>query len=266
VREPWPNLFLIGAPRCGTTSLFTYLAAHPDVFGPAEKEPHYYDRDVLGPGGPGEEDYAALFAGGGEERWRLDASTLYLYSSGAPAAIARDAPDAQIVIAVRDPVELVASWHRLLVASGAETHADLAAALDAPSQPVLPYLEVGAFAKHVARWREAFPGRVHVVRLETLDATCAELVRSLGLEPVEGQGLPHLNPARRRMAAAALINRPGLLRSAARMLLPQGARRAVWQRVNRALTTPGRREPVDRDLRARLESLFAAELDLLETT
>jgi hypothetical protein len=267
VRAPWPNLFLVGAPRCGTTSLFTYLAAHPDVFGPVEKEPHYYDRDVLGLGGLDQDEYAAMFAGSASKRWRIDASTLYLYSPGAPAAIERDSPDAHVVISVRDPVELVASWHRLLVASGAETQIDLAAALDAGMQPLLPYLEVGAFAEHVARWREAFgPDRVHVVRLETLDATCAQLVRSLGLEPVEGQELPHLNPARRTAGVASLINRPTPLRTAVRMLLPQRARRAVWHRVNRALTPSAEREPVDRELRERLEPLFSAERELLAST
>ncbi len=265
MRGPWPNLFLVGAPRCGTTSLFTYLAAHPDVFGPAEKEPHYYDRDVVGPGGMDEDEYAALFAASESKRWRIDASALYLYSPGAPTAIARDAPDAHIVIAVRDPVELVASWHRLLVASGAERHADLAAALGAGGEP-LPYTEIGAFAKHVARWRDVFGDRVHVVRLETLDATCVQLVRSLGLEPVEGQELPHLNPARRTMGVAALINRPTPLRAAARVLLPQRARRAVWHRVNRALTPPAEREPVDPELRSLLERIFPAERELLAST
>jgi hypothetical protein len=265
VRAPWPNLFLVGAPRCGTTSLFSYLAAHPDVFGPTEKEPHYYDRDVVGPRGMDEAEYAALFTGSQSARWRIDASTLYLYSPGAPAAIARDAPDAHIVIAVRDPVELVASWHRLLVASGGELRADLASAIDAGGEP-LPYTEVGAFAKHVARWRVVFGDRVHVLRLETLDMTCAQLVRSLGLEPVEGQELPHLNPARRTTGVAALINRPTPMRAAARIVLPQRARRVVWQRVNRALTPPTVREPVDRELRGRLEPLFTAELELLAST
>ncbi len=279
MRAPWPNLFLVGAPRCGTTSLFTYLAAHPGVFGPSEKEPHYYDRDVLGPGGMSEDAYAALFAGSETERWRLDASALYLYSPGAPAAIARDAPGAHVVVSLRDPVELVASWHKLLVASGAETILDLVAAIDAEpdrregrrvppnvAPALLLYTEIGGFAAHVARWREAFGDeRVHVVRLETLDETCAGLVRALGLEPV-GQELPHLNPARRTMGAAALLNRSSPLRSVARMLLPQGARRAVWHRVNRALTPTGERDPVDPALRGRLESQFAAELDLLART
>ncbi len=37
-----PNLFIIGAGRCGTTTLFHWLSGHPDIFAAAEKEPHYY--------------------------------------------------------------------------------------------------------------------------------------------------------------------------------------------------------------------------------
>jgi hypothetical protein len=282
VRAPWPNLFLVGAPRCGTTSLFTYLAAHPEVFGPAEKEPHYYDRDLLAPAGMGEDEYAALFTDATSERWRLDASALYLYSPGAPAAIGRDAPDARILVAIRDPVELVASWHRLVVASGAETIVDLASAIEAEPErregrrvppnvapAVLMYTEIGAFAKHVERWREAFGDRVHVIRLEDLQSrpeeTCARLLRSLELEPV-GVELPHLNAARRTMGVALWINRPSLVRSAARRLMPRRVRQVVWDRVNRALTPYGEREPVDPALRRRLERLFEPELELLART
>src|SRR5207253_1363458 len=70
----------------------------------------------------------------------------------------------------------------------------------------LMYTEIGSFAKHVERWRQAFGGeRVHVVRLEDLRSrpceTCARLLRWLELEPVGGH-FPHLNPARRTTGAA----------------------------------------------------------------
>ena len=282
MRAPWPNLFLVGAPRCGTTSLFSYLAAHPDVFAPVEKEPHYYDRDLHLRDAMSEEEYAALFAGSTSERWRLDASTLYLYSPGAPAAISQDAPDARILIAIRDPVELVASWHRLVVASGGEPIADLGSAIDAEAErregrgvppnvaaASLMYTEIGSFARHVERWRAVFGDRVHVVRLEDLrsrpDETCAQLLGSLELEPA-GDDFPHLNPARRTMDVALWMNRSSLVRSAARRLVPRPVRRMAWDRVNRALTPYGEREPVDAALRRRLEGLFEAELELLERT
>lgn len=266
MRAQWPNLFIVGAPRCGTSSLFAYLAAHPDVCGASEKEPHYYDRDLLGPGGPTRDEYAALFAGASTERWLLEASALYLYSHEAPAAILRDSPGAHVVVSLRDPVELVASWHQLLVASGAQTIVDLVDAIDAGTAPLLPYAGIGAFAAHVARWRRAFgEERVHLLRLETLDESSLRLVRTLGLEPLAGAEMPHLNPARRAAGVATMINRASPLRSAASALLPRPVRRSLWQRVNRALTPPAERAPVADEVRRRLEPLFVDELELLQT-
>ena len=279
-----PNLFLVGAPRCGTTSLFSYLAEHPDVFGPAEKEPHFYDRDLLGPGGMTESEYEALFAGATRERWRIDASTLYLYSAAAPAAIKQDVPDAHILVALRDPVEFVASWHNLLVASGTETILDLGAALDAEparrdglSLPtnvaplLLSYTELGRFTKYINRWEEAFgPERVHIVLLEDLEvdpaSTGTRLLRLLGVDPSGAHSFPHLNPARRTFGAAVLapLNRPSVLRNVARTVVPRPIRRYAWHRVTRALTPHGPRPPGPTAVRERLEAHFAAERELID--
>jgi hypothetical protein len=42
-----PNFFVVGAPRCGTTSLWSWLKAHPEIFMPAEKELFFFDSDLL---------------------------------------------------------------------------------------------------------------------------------------------------------------------------------------------------------------------------
>ena len=39
-----PNLFVVGAVKAGTTSLWTHLDAHPDVFMSRPKEPHFFSR------------------------------------------------------------------------------------------------------------------------------------------------------------------------------------------------------------------------------
>ena len=58
-----PNLFLVGAPKCGTTSLYMYLKQHPEIYMSGNKEPHFFCPDlksrkyILN-----EQDYMALFA------------------------------------------------------------------------------------------------------------------------------------------------------------------------------------------------------------
>ena len=66
MEERWPNFFIVGAPRSGTTSLYWYLRQHPKIFMPSRKEPYYFDVEVI-PGGGIEppvrlkEDYLRLF-------------------------------------------------------------------------------------------------------------------------------------------------------------------------------------------------------------
>ena len=43
---PTPNLFIIGAPKSGTTSLYEYLKGHPEIFMSVVKEPCYFSRDL----------------------------------------------------------------------------------------------------------------------------------------------------------------------------------------------------------------------------
>lgn len=40
-----PNFFIVGAPKCGTTSLAHWLAGHPQVFMSPVKEPHFFNTD-----------------------------------------------------------------------------------------------------------------------------------------------------------------------------------------------------------------------------
>ena len=41
-----PNLFIVGAPKCGTTFLYHYLKKHPDIYFPDFKEPHFFGSDL----------------------------------------------------------------------------------------------------------------------------------------------------------------------------------------------------------------------------
>jgi len=40
--EVWPNFFIVGAPRAGTTSLYFYLKQVPEIYMSEVKEPNYF--------------------------------------------------------------------------------------------------------------------------------------------------------------------------------------------------------------------------------
>lgn len=260
------NLFLVGAPRAGTTSLFEYLARHPAVFAPEEKEPHRYDADVLGDRrGMSDDAYRAMYAASAH-RWRLDASAFYLYSAQALEAVA-GIEGAHAVAVLRDPVELIASWHGLMVATGSEPNRQLAAALDAESAEVpftRRYTQIARYAQYVERWiAELGVDRVHVLLFEELtgadgNAVSTQLLLELGLDPLELGSFPQLNTYRR--PAPLGIAGSSSLRRVARMILPPRLRRRLWWTATAALTPHGERPPVSPAVRERLADELAEDV------
>jgi hypothetical protein len=103
-----PNLFLVGSMKCGTTSLHSYLGAHPQIFMTEDewKEPAYFVESLNW--SKGEEWYRGLFADAGDALYLGESSTDYTkfpHYEGVAERIARFAPDARILYLVRDPVE-----------------------------------------------------------------------------------------------------------------------------------------------------------------
>jgi hypothetical protein len=112
---PKPNLFILGAAKCGTTSLHAYLDLHPDVFMSEPKEPSFFvpERKHL----PKElEWYQGLFKGAEKARIVGESSTDYTkrpFFEGVPDRIAAFAPDARFIYMMRDPIRRAIShyWH-----------------------------------------------------------------------------------------------------------------------------------------------------------
>ena len=109
--------FIVGAQRCGTTSVATTLAQHPEVAlaQPLRPEPKWF----LDPGASDRVPaYLDTFFGdvGAEVRLRLEKSTSYLESGVARTEIAAAFPDAQLIVVLRDPVDRAVSHYGFSVA------------------------------------------------------------------------------------------------------------------------------------------------------
>lgn len=117
-----PNLFIIGAPKCGTTSVFNALAQHPQVLASNVKEPNFYSTDFYVPSRPSKEEYLALFDGGfvNDAIYLMDGSTRYIYSDVALQTVAEKVPYVKIVICLRNPADMLYSLYNHLVFLGIE--------------------------------------------------------------------------------------------------------------------------------------------------
>lgn len=106
-----PNFFLVGGAKCGTTSLANYLACHPNVFLPEEKEP-----DFFYPGGKVRDltEYEAIFenADAASHMAVGEASVRYLASPTALRSASDYAgPSSKFIVIVRNPVDMARSLH-----------------------------------------------------------------------------------------------------------------------------------------------------------
>jgi hypothetical protein len=101
-----PDFVGVGGQRCGTTRWFDLLASHPEVVPPmATKELHYFDRFYTGGFAPADAaGYHKFFPRDGERRageW----TPLYMAAPWIPRLLAAAAPDARLLVLLRDPVE-----------------------------------------------------------------------------------------------------------------------------------------------------------------
>jgi Sulfotransferase domain len=121
-----PDFIMIGAQRCGTTTLFRALLDHPQVIRPTfHKGVNYFDLNYY----RGDHWYRGPFPLAGPARRRtaryggpcvFEASGYYLYHPFAPARIARDLPDVKLVVMLRDPTERAFSAYKHEYARGYE--------------------------------------------------------------------------------------------------------------------------------------------------
>ena len=119
-----PDLFILGAPKCGTTALATWLSEHPYIYMSPVKEPHFFNTDGLR-ATRSREEYLKLFQDADNGHRVLgEASTHYLYSKEAVPNILEFNPEAQFIVCLRNPVQMASSLHSERIYQGRETETE----------------------------------------------------------------------------------------------------------------------------------------------
>ncbi len=124
-------VFIVGAPRCGTTTLSQFLKEHPGVSFPVVKEPHFFaQNDLRGLSDKElrfrvEDEYLGrFFRSDPARRVGADASVTYLYTPEQLEPVLRLWPDSRFIVALRNPLTMLPSLHRRLIYVGVESNAN----------------------------------------------------------------------------------------------------------------------------------------------
>ena len=276
-----PNFFIIGAPKCGTTSIAAWLSAHPSIFMATPKEPHYFSSDI--PVCAAIRDasaYEQLFQAATHQHIAVgEASTTYLRSRVAVSSILQCTPEAKFVVCLRNPVEMVASAHMQLVKGGRESEYSLSRAWalqharrQGKSLPVGEHAEafqygplclLGEQLERVYQFVE--PCRVHVLFLEDVKVNASreyrKLLNFLGVHDDGRTSFPPMNPreAPRIRSLVRAIRFLSLVKHNLGLHAKTGLG-DMFHRANRRSDPPSVSDPaLNRELRA----YFAADIKKL---
>lgn len=179
-----PNFFLAGTTKGGTSTLYLWLAQHPDISLPTRKELHYFC------GCPTKlksashwDEYVSLF-GHGQEPVIGEASPCYIYYPNLPEALREQIPEARILFSLRDPVERFWS-HYLMNRTYRRDYLSPTEIIRAweerpPTIATDDLVGMGMYGAQYDKWLQAFhETALHVVFLEELTADPGNLLKGV---------------------------------------------------------------------------------------
>ncbi len=287
-----PNVFLIGAPKSGTTSLAAYLSSHPHVFLCEPKEPNYWTKEE-----PKDAEQAATWSGytqfyasvAKHHTVRVDASTSYCWSQYAVPDILRALPESRFIFMIRNPVALAPSLHSEEVLSGHESVSDYNEAWKMQSdrekgRSVPPTAEcwqkvtyrfVASLGTHFERLLNIVPpGQLHIILFdEFVRDPRSEYLRVLDflhLSKIEPSTYAVHNPAKHPLfpsASRAIMRPQGFFKPIAlfaKITLHRIGIRGLRSGLLKLFVVPGKISAPDAQTMAEMEQYFEPEIKLLE--
>lgn len=203
----FPDFFVIGTARAGTTSLYHYLSQHPQVFLPRVKEPKYFcfANGLPRWAGPGDKEaistytfadkktYLSLFNLAASNQLSGDITPWYMYSKDAAESISTLVPESKLICILRDPVCRALSNFQINRRTGREPESSFARAMSLERERIknnwgwtFHYARRGEYYAQLIPYRELFPReQLLIVSFDDLvsntDITIHTILEFLGL-------------------------------------------------------------------------------------
>jgi hypothetical protein len=211
------NLFIVGAAKCGTTTLHDWLDVHAEAAMCRVKEPNFFATHITGntsaysPPKNGEkihykiitdeDTYNSLFDITPNKKVIGESSVIYLWDKDAPKKIYDYNPSAKIIIILRNPIDRAYSHYLMMYSIGQEQETDFLAALkNDQTKPKIQgksylYLDYGHYYEQIKRYQTVFPkNNILLLSFKDLIAeptkTASIIYDFLGLTP---QNIPFSN-------------------------------------------------------------------------
>jgi len=172
--EKKPNFIVIGAMKAATTSLYTYLKQHPEIFMTKVKEPMFFNNfqqennyKILGltrKKSTTLEEYLTMFKDVKNEKATGEASPAYIYNQKAPQLIKEHLPNVKIIAILRQPTDRAYSNYLHSKRADRENATTFQEAIELEKKrikdnwsPLYHYIEKGYYSVQLKRYYQLFP-------------------------------------------------------------------------------------------------------------
>jgi hypothetical protein len=287
-----PDFMIVGAAKCGTTSLYHYLRQHPDIYMPNSKEPDFFTHmginpyECANPPARGDiiwrfEDYVALFNESGSGQMIGEASVSYLFNhevsiKNIKAIYGEKSKDIKIIIMLRNPAERVFSHYNFMVKVGKE-HLSFQEAIESRvleerkkrGQSFTAYIDYSMYYHQLKSYMDEFPNlKVYLFdELKDSDRLASEIFEFLGVDKdVRVKTDVKTNPSgvpRNRFLTRLLIKRGPIKMFLKRNIPPSSTLKLIALRewILRGLL---RKSKLPEKTRAELTEFFSEDLKKVE--
>lgn len=274
--EIWPNFFIAGAGRAGTTSLYEYLKPIDDIFLSEIKEPNYFsvsiDPDILLTKPiRDKKKYLSLFRNVTNEIAIGEASPTYLWDPKTPKLIHETIPDAKFIVILRNPIERAYSHFLFLLSLGSES-SDFSTAIKKSLKFRNDYrgriIELGRYGEQLSRYLNIFrKEQIKIIIFEEFfknpHINLKEVIQFLGTNydvnkiNIENQHNPFSIP-KNKMAQNMMQS--STLRKIGKNLIP----RKMLPKIKKLLDKQVSKPPMSENDRLTLEDIYYDDIRNLE--
>lgn len=284
--QRYPNLFIVGAPKSGTTAMSKHLMSHPDIYTPLQKEFTFFGNDLVRYAPvPSEKSYLGWFESWKSERYALDASPTYLYSMTAPYEFLEKSPDSKVIIMIRNPIEVAYSMYFEALLGGREDQDsfELAWKLEVkringqniPKNARLEYTtryqSLGMYANHINHYTKIFgKENVHIIMFDDFkknNKICYEkLLEFLSLPNVYPKEFKVHNPstaARFTSITHFATTPPRWLGKVGGLFLSKSVRWRIRNYIRQKNMKEVKKPPIAKETRAKLLEHYSEEIEKL---
>ena len=280
-KDRLPNLFVIGAPKCGTTTMFSYLNNHPDISPSIVKEPAFFDKDrnfseqndvlhdaLLG--------YLEMFPEN-NCRYRLDATPCFAFPKVANRISRLCGNESKFIFLIRDPVDRALShyWHAyklgLQMGDVENEIFDEYNGADIFDTGKFPknFLLNGLYTMHMERFKKYFGKEaMHLINFDDFvnspEEEMVKLFKFLGLKEIEISS-SKINASQMPLfpGLQRFLEQQNFAKKVAKSIMPHNFRQLLRYYFNKVNLKSTPVPDTDESLIARLEEFYQAEYTIL---